>query len=202
MIPLLTNFAGLPLHMGIFTAFVYFVVRTLIFFFSFSSQEPIDVSGVELGPTTQVAVAALALAGVPASILAAFGALFHMESHVRMLVNVLLATLVVDITFCIVSVLKGDQCTALVDDFLVRRGPMFVCLCIGLASLFWRTAIIGFEAFMLYAVWSQAEQLRRDEFAELLQYEKGMPPAAVYSSTGYGGSVRAPELSKTHQIIL
>mmetsp|Transcript_112255 Transcript_112255/g.349803 ORF Transcript_112255/g.349803 Transcript_112255/m.349803 type:complete len:189 (+) Transcript_112255:105-671(+) len=186
---LLTNFLGMPLHMGILSAFVFFLLRTVAFFAMFSGEEPFNAMGIELGPDEQVGLAALALAGVPISILAGFGSLFHIEIHLRFLVTLLLATLVVDTVWIMVSFIMGDICSSLVDNYLLRRGPIFICLSIGLAAVFWRSAILLFEVYVTYAAWSVAERLRLNEFPELLSYDGAGKPGGV----DYGGA-RDPDL--------
>mmetsp|Transcript_43465 Transcript_43465/g.138370 ORF Transcript_43465/g.138370 Transcript_43465/m.138370 type:complete len:203 (-) Transcript_43465:83-691(-) len=169
--PPLTDFLGFaPLPSAVLVAFILTIGRAALFLCSFSSAKAVNVGGVQLAPVSQVALAAAALAGVPIAVLAGFGIVFRMEKHVRLFYRWLTLTLLLDIYSAAQVVLSGRVCTAVTWSYLLRQGPMFVCLFIGMGALFWLTVFVLFEAYIAYAVWSQAELLLRDEYAELMRY--------------------------------
>jgi len=181
MAPALSGFCGgLPLPLGILTTLFVCMLRAMVLLSYFSSRESVGLGGIVLSPFVQVVLAAEALAGVPMAVLAGFGVVFRMERHVQLLLKWLQLTLFLDTLLSIRIMASGNVCS-MVYPYLVRRGPMFICLYVGVAVVFWLTVFLLLEAYLALAVWSQAEQLKKDEYERLVRYD-----AAGTSSGGAG----------------
>mmetsp|Transcript_57986 Transcript_57986/g.164763 ORF Transcript_57986/g.164763 Transcript_57986/m.164763 type:complete len:185 (+) Transcript_57986:112-666(+) len=176
-LPVQTSFCGaFPLPMGIVAALFWISIRTGFMLCYFSSSEDVMILGITVSATAQIVIAATALLGVPLVVLAGFGAVFRIEKHVGLLFQWFVFTLVIDVLGAGHIVIGGRVCSSLSTAYMMRQGPMFVCLFLGLGTMFWLAVVVLTEAYLTYVVWCQAEVLKRGEYAELLSYDAKMMP--------------------------
>mmetsp|Transcript_10264 Transcript_10264/g.21744 ORF Transcript_10264/g.21744 Transcript_10264/m.21744 type:complete len:189 (+) Transcript_10264:145-711(+) len=168
----LSGFCGaLPLPTSVLVAFLVSLLRALVLLVCIAPGEDLQVGSMLLSGDMQILVTAAALMGVPISILAGFGVLYRIEKHVRLLVHSQAATLLLDTLLAIRLLASGGICSTLVHTGVLRSDPFFVCFLVDVGTAFWLAAYLAFEAYIAYAVLSQADVLLRGEFTELLRYE-------------------------------
>lgn len=170
----LANFLGcLPLPFAVLFAFIQCLARAFVFLCLLSSSEEFMVAGVSVSGIVQVLMGTFSLAGPPLAILAGCGALFRMERYVTSLSHYLVANTLIDGLFALVVLGNGGVCAAIAHEVLLRRGPMFVCAFVNIGVTFWVSVYLAFEAYLAFAVRSQAGLLHKGEFAELIPYAAG-----------------------------
>mmetsp|Transcript_76981 Transcript_76981/g.223483 ORF Transcript_76981/g.223483 Transcript_76981/m.223483 type:complete len:185 (+) Transcript_76981:126-680(+) len=172
----LTSFLGcLPLQTAVYVTFLQCFMRALLLLNFFSSKDSLNIVGLEVPPMAQVAWGTFALMGPALAILAGFGALFRMEGYIRALARYSAVFVTIDFLLFVSVSFTGEVCTAIAHEVLIDRGPMFVCVIINLSAVFWSLVYVAFEAYLAFAVWSQAGIIQKGEFAELLRYESTFP---------------------------
>merc|ERR1719240_164611 len=123
-----------------------------------------------MGPATQVLLGALALLGTPLSILAVFGSIFRMETHVRTYFQYLIVSTTVDAFWLLRILVSGGLCAAVASDFIISRGSTFVCFAITVASVFWTTVYFILKTYLTASVGIQAHSLAKGESVGLIPY--------------------------------
>merc|ERR1719271_508150 len=92
-----------------------------------SSVEPIELVGISISPTVQVLNAAWALGGIPVIIGAGVGAVYRIESHLRLYYWYLVMTLILDAFWWAAFLVSGSICGSAVSQDVQRMGTAFVC---------------------------------------------------------------------------
>mmetsp|Transcript_59917 Transcript_59917/g.142756 ORF Transcript_59917/g.142756 Transcript_59917/m.142756 type:complete len:356 (-) Transcript_59917:79-1146(-) len=135
-----------------------------------SSDEPIYMASVRISPFVQVLLASWAFAGIPLVILAGVGALYRIEANLRLLVWYMLVSLLVEVCVPIWFLVSGQLCGALVSDQVQRLGSALVCSFTDTFVFFWTLLAAIAHMYMVYIVWSAAEEISQSSYPELLKY--------------------------------
>mmetsp|Transcript_3910 Transcript_3910/g.11310 ORF Transcript_3910/g.11310 Transcript_3910/m.11310 type:complete len:188 (-) Transcript_3910:45-608(-) len=170
------SFCGcLALPTSVLVAFVECLVRCTLFFSTLSSKDTFNIGSLEISTEVQVGLGTYALIGVFIAVLAGFGSLFRMERWVYLFFQYMAVMFVLDLACIMKLLLSADLCQAVTHPIILGRGPIFVCLIIDSGIWFWSLLYVGFQAYLVIAVWSQAEALRSAEVEALMAYESMVP---------------------------
>lgn len=152
-----------------------------------SSAEPLRFAGVVVSPEVQVLAASWAFIGIPISISGGTGALYRVEPNVRLLLAYASASFVAGLVIPFWFLHSSSVCDLVVAPELQNQGSAFVC---GFAETFvfaW-SLMSGFShAYMIYIIWSAAEDMRLFPNPELMRYEEALKSVsfpAVEEPTG------------------
>jgi hypothetical protein len=146
------------------------LVFSLLVISAVSSAEPLQILGLTVPPTLQVAAGAWAFVGIPLAIMAGVGALYQVESNLRLFFCYLLASFFVGAVIPVWLLLTGSVCGVVVDREVQQMGSAFVC---GFTDAFvfaWSLIIGLAHLYVLYVVWSAYQESKDPE--ELLRYER------------------------------
>mmetsp|Transcript_18200 Transcript_18200/g.42351 ORF Transcript_18200/g.42351 Transcript_18200/m.42351 type:complete len:370 (+) Transcript_18200:93-1202(+) len=135
-----------------------------------SSDEPMYVASIRVPPFVQVLLASWAFAGIPLVILAGVGALYRIESNLRIFVVWLLISLLVEVAVPIWFLVSGQLCGALVSQQVQRLGNAMACTFTDTFVFFWTLIAAIVHLYMVYVVWSAAEEIGASPYPELLKY--------------------------------
>jgi len=135
-----------------------------------SSAEPLQIVGLTVPPTLQVAAGAWAFVGIPLAIMAGVGVLYQVESNLRLFFVYLLASFFVGAVIPVWLLLTGSVCGVVVDREVQQMGSAFVCGFTDAFVIAWSLIIGLAHLYVLYVVWSAYQESKDPE--ELLSYER------------------------------
>mmetsp|Transcript_40091 Transcript_40091/g.87566 ORF Transcript_40091/g.87566 Transcript_40091/m.87566 type:complete len:209 (-) Transcript_40091:49-675(-) len=167
----LSVFCGLPLTMGVLIAAAETYLRAAILLCSVSSKYWMTFGELRISPMVQTMMAAAGLLGVPVCTMAMVGTIFRIEKHVWRFHYYMVVSWWVDVFWAIRLLIQGSLCSKFADRYILRRGPVFVCFFVGLGTVFWILVYLLFKVYLIFVVGSQAEILRKGEYADLLGYD-------------------------------
>lgn len=141
---------------------------------SVSSHGTMRVSTFHLSSTLQVCLGSFAFVGIPLSIAAGVAALYRIESPLRVFFLYLLIGFCFGIGVPIWFLASGSLCDTVVTREVQRMGSSFVCGFTDTFTFFW-TLIIGVvHAYLIYIVWSAAEEIAEAPYPELMKYSDAL----------------------------
>mmetsp|Transcript_5407 Transcript_5407/g.12850 ORF Transcript_5407/g.12850 Transcript_5407/m.12850 type:complete len:226 (+) Transcript_5407:137-814(+) len=142
-----------------------------------SSARPLRAFGLVFPPEAQVFIASWAFVGLPLTVLGGVGALHRIEGNLRVFFFYSAATFVLTLTLPIWILSTNSLCDVVVDPALQRQGTAFVC---GFADTFvftWSLILLLTHLYLVYTVWSLAEDIRLIPNPELMMYEDALRAA-------------------------
>jgi len=141
---------------------------------SVSSKATLQVSTFTVSPTLQIAVGSWGFVGIPLSIAAGVAALYRVETPLRIFFLYLLVSFFFGIGIPIWFLASGSLCDTVVTPEVQRMGSSFVCGFTDTFTFFW-TLILGvLHAYLVYVVWSAAEEVAEAPFPELQKYSEAL----------------------------
>lgn len=146
------------------------LVFSLLVISAVSSAEPLQIVGLTVPPTLQVAAGTWAFFGIPLAIMAGVGAVYQVESNLRLFFYYLLASFFVGAVIPVWLLLTGSVCNVVVDREVQQMGSAFVC---GFTDAFvfaWSLIIGLAHLYVIYVVWSAYQESTDPE--ELMRYER------------------------------
>lgn len=136
-----------------------------------SSAAPLQVLGLTIEPTVQMAVATWSFVGIPIAISAAVGALYRIEHNVKLLFWYLLLSFPLGVSIPAWLLLSGSVCSSVVDREIQRMGVAFVCGFTDTFVLMWMLLGAMVHMYVVHTVWSAGEEIAAEpEFPEMLTY--------------------------------
>jgi len=144
-----------------------------------SSSEPLRAFGLVFPPEVQVFAASWAFVGIPAVVAGGVGALHRIEGNVRLFFHYSAGTFVISCILPVWILSTNSMCDVVVDPALQKQGAAFVC---GFADTFVLTwSLIGVltHMYVVYIVWSCAEDIRLIPNPELMRYEDALRMAKL-----------------------
>lgn len=147
-----------------------------------SSVHNVRIAGMSLTADLQVLNAAWALLGIPIIVCAGVGAVYRIESHLRLYYYYLWASFFLTSAMLINILTIGDMCRSAVPDEVKQMGESFVCAITDSFVYFW-LFIIGFiHLYFIYIVWSASEEILRQCYPALLSYKERLETQSKLSS--------------------
>lgn len=141
---------------------------------SVSSKGSINVQSFHLSGTLQVAIGAWAFIGIPITISAGVAALYRIELPLRAFFFYLLVSWFFGVGIPLWFLASGSLCDSIVTQEVQRMGSSFVCGFTDTFTFFW-TLILGvLHAYLIYVVWSAAEEIAEAPYPELMKYSDAL----------------------------
>jgi phage shock protein PspC (stress-responsive transcriptional regulator) len=135
-----------------------------------SSAEPLQVLALRISPTLQVLWASWALIGIPVAVCAGVGAVFRVDHLVRLFFWYGLLSFPAGLAIPLTMLATGSMCQSVTSEELQRMGSAFVC---GFTDTFvFMATMVGalIHLYIVYIVWSAAEEIREANFPTLSKY--------------------------------
>lgn len=141
---------------------------------SVSSRTEVKVSTFSLPPEVQVVLGAWAFIGIPIAISSGCAVLYRVELPLRAFSMYLLVSFFFGVGIPLWFLLSGSLCETLVTPEVQKMGSSFVCGFTDTFTFFW-TLIFGvLHAYLIYIVWSAAEEIALAPYPELMKYSNAL----------------------------
>lgn len=141
---------------------------------SVSSKGTLTVSTFHVSSTLQVLAGAFAFIGIPITISAGVAAVYRIELPLRAFFFYLLVSFFFGIGIPLWFLASGSLCDSIVTQEVQRMGSSFVCGFTDTFTFFW-TLILGvLHAYLIYIVWSAAEEIAEAPYPELMKYSDAL----------------------------
>lgn len=137
-----------------------------------SSVHTIRIAGMNMTADLQVLNAAWALLGIPIIVGAGVGAVYRIESHLRLYYYYLWSSFFLSTAMLINILTVGDLCRSAIPDEVKQMGESFVCAITDSFVYFWIFIIGSIHLYFIYVVWSAAEEILRTCYPALLSYKE------------------------------
>ncbi|CAD7972254.1 unnamed protein product [Amoebophrya sp. A120] len=137
-----------------------------------SSTEVISIGGVKIPPITQVLYGAWCLIALPIIIAAGIGAVYRVESQLRLYLYYLIAQTAFTAFYFVMMLFTGDVCSAAVSVDLQRMGSSMVCGFTDAFAVFWMLINLGIFLYIIFIIWSAAEHVSMSFFPDLVAYKQ------------------------------
>jgi hypothetical protein len=165
---------------------------------SVSSRGQLRVSSFYLSVQLQMLAGTWAFLGIPIAVCAGVAALYRMETPLRVFFLYLLVSFFFGISIPIWFLASGSLCDTVVTPEVQQMGSSFVCGFTDTFTFFW-TLIGGvLHAYLVYIVWSAAEEISEAPQPELMKYSDALknvympdPPSSYLYNVGPVGSPRS-----------
>lgn len=139
-----------------------------------SSEEQLQVAGVIIRPWIQILAAAWSFVGIPVAISAGVGALYRIEANLRVFFAYLGVSFIFGMLLPLSLLTTGSICNTMVAPEVQKMGSSFVCGFSDTMVFFW-TCIGGFiHLYIMYIVWSAAEEIIETPYPELMKYSDAL----------------------------
>jgi len=170
---------------------------------SVTSKGDIDVFGHAVSPTTQCAVGAWTFFGILLTISSGVGMLFRLEMPLRAFFCYLSVSFVGGVLVPMVWLLSGSMCDKMVKDDVQALGSSFVCGFTDSLFFFFMLVLGASALYVIYMVWSAAEEIAASPFPELIKYSDALknvyvpdaPTTYQWSMGNPRGAALQPNLS-------
>jgi len=141
---------------------------------SVSSKGTMRVSTFHVSPELQIVGGSWAFIGIPITIAAGVGALYRVEMPLRAFFFYLLVSFFFGIGIPLWFLASGSLCDTVVTPEVQRMGSSLVCGFTDTFTFFW-TLILGVvHAYLIYVVWSAAEEIALTPYPELMKYSDAL----------------------------
>lgn len=144
-----------------------------------SSKGTLTIGTFHISPTLQVAMGSWAFVGIPIVIAAGVAALYRIEVPLRIFFLYLIVSFFFGIGVPIWFLTSGSLCDQVVSREVQRMGSSFVCGFTDSLTLFWTLIIGTMHAYVIYIVWSAAEEIAEAPYAELMKYSDALKQVYV-----------------------
>lgn len=141
---------------------------------SVSSRSEVKVSTFALPPEVQVVLGSWAFVGIPVAISSGCAVLYRVELPLRAFFMYLLVSFFFGVGIPLWFLLSGSLCETLVTPEVQKMGSSFVCGFTDTFTFLW-TLIFGvLHAYLIYIVWSAAEEIALAPYPELMKYSNAL----------------------------
>lgn len=138
-----------------------------------SSVNPVDYAGVRISPYLQCVNAAWFLIGIPMIIIGGVGAVFRVESQLKVYLAYLIGTLFVVCGWLVIFIRYGNACNTIQPTSgQYKKQALMVCQASNGMVIFWMLVLVGVIGGAIYLVWSMLEYVRSRLMTELLRYQE------------------------------
>lgn len=161
---------SLSLLLGVEIICLSHLLVNLVLIANTSAAETKSLAGLRLTPYVQVWNGMWALFGIPIIIGAGIGALYRIESHLRLYMWYLIWSLISSVFWTVFWMGAGRACDEIAHDDLRASGEGIVCgssVAIVLFGMLWAWFI---QAYCLFIVWSAAEECRKSTYIEVEEF--------------------------------
>mmetsp|Transcript_68253 Transcript_68253/g.108306 ORF Transcript_68253/g.108306 Transcript_68253/m.108306 type:complete len:260 (+) Transcript_68253:126-905(+) len=160
---------------------------------SVSSRGTFQVSTFNLSPTIQMLLGTWAFIGIPVAIAAGVAALYRIELPLRAYVMYMLASFFLLIGVPMYMLASGSLCDSVVTPEVQRMGSAFVCGFTDSLTFFWTLVFGAVDLYLVYVVWSAAEEVAEAPYPELMKYSEALKNVYVPDApANYGYPMGSP----------
>jgi len=139
-----------------------------------SSKGVLKISTFRIDTTMQVVAGAWAFIGIPLAIGAGVGALYRVEVPLRAFFFYSLVSFFFGVGVPMWFLASGALCDTVVTPEVQKMGSAFVCGFTDSFTFFW-TLILGVvQAYLIYIIWSAAEEIAEAPYPELMKYSDAL----------------------------
>lgn len=173
---------------GVETCALLNFINCIFVIASVSSVHAVRLAGLTMSANLQILNAAWSLLGIPIIVSAGVGAVYRIESHLRIYFYYLFASFFLATAMLISLLTTGNVCHGAVPDEVKQLGESFVCAITDTFIYFW--LLIGglIHLYFVYVVWSAAEEIHRACYPALLSYKEQLQnQSKIKSNTGLAG---------------
>lgn len=172
---------------GVETCCLLNFINCIFVIASVSSVHSVRLAGLTMSANLQIINAAWSLLGIPIIVCAGCGAVYRIESHLRIYFFYLLASFFLGSAMIISLLSTGNLCKGAVPDEIKQLGESFVCAITDTFLYFW--LLIGglIQVYFIYIVWSAAEEIHRACYPALLSYKEQLQNQSKLKSNNDGG---------------
>jgi len=174
---------------GVETCALLNFINCIFVIASVSSVHSVRLAGLTMSANLQILNAAWSLLGIPIIVCAGCGAVYRIESHLRIYFYYLLASFFLASAMIISLLSTGNLCKGAVPDEIKQLGESFVCAITDTFLYFW--LLIGglIHVYFIYIVWSAAEEIHRACYPALLSYKEQLQNQSKLKSNNEGGGM-------------
>lgn len=172
--PTQTSFGCFSLVVGVEIICALVLVMQIMAIAVCSSAEPVRIFSLLVQPWQQVFAATWAFLGIPITINTGVSVLYRVETAMRTFFWYLMISFFFGMIIPVWLLLSGSLCNAVVDKEVQEMGSAFVCGFTDAFVLMWSLLAATFNAYMLYIVWSAAEDIARAPYPELMRYSDAL----------------------------
>jgi len=141
---------------------------------SVSSKGTLEISTFHLSSTMQVVLGSWAFVGIPMAISSGVSVLYRTEFPLRIFFFYLLISFFFGVGIPLWFLASGSLCDTIVTPEVQKMGSSFVCGFTDTFTFFW-TLIFGvLHAYLIYVVWSAAEEISEAPYPELMKYSDAL----------------------------
>jgi len=159
---------------GVETCALLNFINCIFVIASVSSVHAVRLAGLTMSANLQILNAAWSLLGIPIIVSAGVGAVYRIESHLRIYFYYLLASFFLATGMLISLLTTGNVCHGAVPDEVKQLGESFVCAITDTFIYFWLLMGGLVHLYFVYVVWSAAEEIRRASYPALLSYKESL----------------------------
>jgi hypothetical protein len=204
--PTQTAFGCFSLAVGVEVICAIVLVNQIIAIAICSSAEPVRLFSLLIQPWQQVFAASWAFVGIPVVINAGVSVLYRVELACRVLFWYLMISFFFGMIVPVWLLLSGSLCNVVVDKEVQEMGSSFVCGFTDAFVMMWSLLAATLHAYLLYIVWSAAEDIARAPYPELMRYSDALrnvkvpePPKGSYPLASTR-AIPGAELSRNAQV--
>jgi len=141
---------------------------------SVSSKQELKISSFAISPELQVVLGSWAFVGIPMAISSGCAVLYRVEMPLRWFFMYLIVSWFFGIGIPMYFLASGSLCDTMVTPEIQKMGSSFVCGFTDTFTFFW-TCILGVvHAYLIYIVWSAAEEIGLAPYPELMKYSNAL----------------------------
>jgi hypothetical protein len=160
---------------------------------SVSSRGTLSVSTFNLSPTVQMLLGTWAFIGIPVAICAGIAALYRYEMPLRAFVAYGIVSFFLLIGVPMYMLASGSLCDSVVTPEVQRMGSAFVCGFTDSLTFFWTLIFGAVDAYLIYVVWSAAEEVGEAPYPELMKYSEALKNVYIPDApANYGYPMGSP----------
>jgi len=168
------------------------LITCIIVITTASSTTSVDYAGVRISGYMQCINAAWFLLGIPIIIVGGVGAVFRVESQLRMYLAYLCVTFLVVLFWLGIFIFYGNACNTLQPTSgQYKKQALMVCQAGNGMVIFWMLVLVGLVAGAIYLVWSMTQYVKTRLMNELLRYQE--PWGSVASLADDYAAIEAKE---------
>mmetsp|Transcript_70495 Transcript_70495/g.129123 ORF Transcript_70495/g.129123 Transcript_70495/m.129123 type:complete len:256 (+) Transcript_70495:80-847(+) len=138
-----------------------------------SSVDAVNFAGLRISPFMQCFNGMWFLLGIPTIIVGGVGALFRVESHLKVYLAYLVGTMCVALGWLLLFFMYGNACNTVQPvGGQYKSQALVVCQASNGMVIFWMLVLIVIVGGASYVVWSMLEYVKRRHVTELLRYQE------------------------------
>jgi len=161
---------------GVVAVSVIHLVFCILLIASVDSTHNVRIGGTSFNTFVQIMVGAWSLLGIPIIFGAGVGAIYRIELHIRIYYYYYLATIIGTTFTAIYFSVTGTACaTGIVSkEVQSMASGIYICSLLDVMNIFWFLINLIIQVYVLFCIWSFAEELKSAQFPHLVKYKNNL----------------------------